>query len=146
MKVSRMKKLAVIGLSLLAILVVGVSVTAAQEPPGGDTPAVPGANFVDEDGDGICDLFGTGASGYGQGRFGQGGARQAYGSRGGAGTCGDNFVDEDGDGICDLAGTGTGSGQGGNGFRGGNGFGRGMGRGQGFGQGQGLGQGASVTE
>ncbi|NNJ12738.1 hypothetical protein EKD04_020645 [Chloroflexales bacterium ZM16-3] len=42
------------------------------------------ANFVDADGDGVCDNAGTGA--------------------------GDNYVDTDGDGVCDNMGTGTGTG------------------------------------
>ena len=53
-----------------------------------------GANFVDEDNDGVCDNFGTGAQG-GNGN-GNGGA---------------NFVDEDNDGVCDNFGTGAGAGQ-----------------------------------
>ena len=51
-----------------------------------------GQNFVDADGDGICDNYGTGA-----------------GRGNGAG-----FVDADGDGVCDNYGTGAGRG-----FRGG---------------------------
>ncbi len=44
------------------------------------------SDFVDEDGDGVCDNAGTGR-GHGQGN-------------------GSDFVDEDGDGVCDNAGTG----------------------------------------
>ncbi len=125
-KLSR-KKFAVLALSVLAIMVVGVSLAVAQGPVGagasaGSTATTPGANFVDEDGDGLCDLAGSGQ------RFGPRG-------QGGNGSCGADFVDEDGDGLCDLAATG----QVGNGFRGGqgNGFGHGMGRG---------GWGASATQ
>ena len=64
------KKFAVIALSVLAITIVGVSIAAAQGPIGADVPAGspatgPGANFVDEDGDGICDLAGIGQAGNG---------------------------------------------------------------------------------
>jgi hypothetical protein len=123
MKDSRMKKVALIGLAVLAILVIGVSIAAAQGPAGDDTPVAPGANFVDEDGDGVCDLMGTGAAGNSY-RHGAGGA---------------NFVDEDGDGVCDLMGTGAagnsyGHMAGGNGPRGGHG---GYGAGSSFGQGVG---------
>ena len=52
--------------------------------------AAQGANFVDKDGDGICDNVGTRMGrGRGNGK-GLGGAAQ-----------GANFVDKDGDGICD---------------------------------------------
>jgi hypothetical protein len=67
-----------------------------------------GANFVDADGDGICDNAGTR-----QGR-GRGSGKGLRGSDQGA-----NFVDADGDRICDNAGTRKGRGQGqGKGFRG----------------------------
>jgi hypothetical protein len=111
-KESRVKKFGVIGLSLLAILVVGVSLAAAQEPADDDVPVAPGVNFIDEDGDGVCDLLGTGAGGNGQ--------AQGYGPRG-FGAWGANFVDENGDGQCDLMGTGAA----------GNGQGQGYGRGYG---------------
>ena len=153
MKESRMKKFAVIGLSLLAILVVGVSMVAAQGPVGGDTPTSPGANFIDEDGDGICDLCGTDQAGTGGAGYGQGVGHHGNGAVGanfvdedgdgqcdlmgtgttrqgqGFGACGTDFVDEDGDGICDLAGSGQSLGQqsrASNGFRGGAGNGFGM--------------------
>jgi hypothetical protein len=54
----------------------------------GGTGTCTGTNFVDADGDGVCDNAGTGA---------------------GAGT---GFVDADGDGVCDNMGTGTGTGTG----------------------------------
>ncbi|GAB4281314.1 MAG: hypothetical protein Kow0080_34780 [Candidatus Promineifilaceae bacterium] len=58
--------------------------------------AVPfyGPNFVDEDGDGVCDVCGGVPQGgmYGNGR--------RYGAAGGQ----PNFVDEDGDGVCDICG------------------------------------------
>ena len=59
-----------------------------------------GQNFVDADGDGVCDNLGTGR--------GQGGQGQ-------------NFVDADGDGVCDRYGMGQGRRGAGNGqgFRGG---------------------------
>ncbi len=58
----------------------------------------PGNNFVDEDGDGICDTCGS-VPGMGNGSQ--------------HGAAGSNFVDENGDGICDdggnIPGTGTGN-------------------------------------
>jgi len=170
MNESRMKKFAAIGLSLLAILVVGVSMVAAQGPAGGDTPVAPGANFIDEDGDGQCDLCGSDQAGNGGAGYGQGyglhgngaaganfvdedgdgqcdlmgtgvtGQGQGFGAQSGNGACGTDFVDEDGDGICDLAGSGQSLGQHG---RGGNGF-RG-GAGNGFGMSQGA-RGANAAQ
>jgi hypothetical protein len=55
-----------------------------------EQPAVPtGQNFVDENGDGICDTCGN-VPGSGMGN--------QYGK----GAMGSNFVDEDGDGVCDT--------------------------------------------
>lgn len=105
-----------------------------------------GAGYVDENGDGVCDNYGTGAgcagfvdangdgvcdncgatSGTGCGHFvdanGDGicdnhGTGCGHGHGGG---CGGNFVDADGDGVCDNYGTGAGCGQG-------NGYGNGRG-------------------
>lgn len=59
-----------------------------------------GANFIDEDGDGVCDNYGTGV--------------------------GTGFVDEDGDGVCDNCGSALGQrsgGNGGSGYRAGEGKG-----------------------
>ena len=65
-----------------------------------EQPAVPiGQNFVDEDGDGVCDSCG-GVPGSGMG------------SQNGNGAMGSNFVDEDGDGVCDSCGGVPGSGMG----------------------------------
>jgi len=62
---------------------------APQEPTVESTdPGDWGPNFVDEDGDGVCDYWTEGRRGYGNGyRRGQG--------------QGPAFVDEDGDGVCD---------------------------------------------
>ncbi|MFN2222629.1 MAG: hypothetical protein ACK2UH_08765, partial [Candidatus Promineifilaceae bacterium] len=75
MKGSRMKKYALIGLSVLVILVISISIAAAQGPAGDGTPAAPGVNFVDQNNDGVCDLMGTGnnyGQGYGNGAGGNG--------------------------------------------------------------------------
>jgi len=74
----------------------------------------PGANFVDEDGDGVCDntdnLMGKGRvrNGKGKGKvFGnhfRQGPRDGRGKAAGRGLrdgSGPNFVDENGDGVCD---------------------------------------------
>ena len=58
--------------------------------------------FVDEDGDGVCDLRGT-DQGHEHGR--------GFVDEDGDGVC-DRFVDADGDGVCDLHGTGQGHGPG----------------------------------
>ncbi len=93
-----MKKWMILAIAMLVMLAVLVPAAFAQGPV--TTEAGPqtgyGAgqmtrsgecdNFVDEDGDGVCDLAGTG---------------QGQGS-------GDNYVDEDGDGVCDNAGTNSG--------------------------------------
>ncbi|RMD47865.1 MAG: hypothetical protein D6835_06935 [Candidatus Thermofonsia bacterium] len=83
--------------------------------------AVPiyGPNFVDEDGDGVCDVCGGVPQGdmYGNGRrFGAAGQHPNFVDEDGDGVCdicgnepyagpngaaGANFVDEDGDGVCD---------------------------------------------
>jgi hypothetical protein len=79
MNKSNLKKYAVIAISLLAIMVVGVSIAAAQGPTGRNAPAgneapagsqaqVTGPALIDEDGDGQCDLMGTGQAGSGLGR------------------------------------------------------------------------------
>jgi hypothetical protein len=83
------------------------------------------ANFIDENGDGICDLFQNGGQGMGRGagNRGQSGLRNFVDADGdgvcdnftGTGTRGAgrgsrvNFIDADGDGVCDNAGIGVGS-------------------------------------
>jgi hypothetical protein len=65
-----------------------------------EQPTVPvGQNFVDEDGDGVCDNCGS-VPGSGMG------------SQNGNGAMGSNFIDEDGDGVCDVCGNVPGSGMG----------------------------------
>lgn len=89
-----------------------------------------GANYVDADQDGVCDVYELGRS-------------QGLGTGTGAGN-GIGFVDDDGDGVCDNAGMGQGRGAGsgagqGLGAGGGMGYGAGQGHGNGgqFGQGRG---------
>ena len=76
-----------------------------------EQPAVPtGQNFIDEDGDGVCDTCGN-VPGTGMG------------NQHGTGAMGSNFVDEDGDGVCDTCGSVPGTGMGsqhGNGMMGSN--------------------------
>lgn len=82
-------------------------------------------NFVDENGDGICDLYQGGGKGFGRqtGNKGQNGLHNFVDADGdgvcdNAGNTGNrgtgrgsriNFVDNDGDGICDNAGTSIGT-------------------------------------
>lgn len=132
----------------LLVLALAVTVMAQGAGPGPGTglQAADGTclsgDFVDEDGDGVCDNAGTGMqagaanrwngdtdTGYGrQGMMsarrsmgdargmtsGQGMMGQDYADADGDGVC-DHFVDEDGDGVCDNcpSGIGTGTGAGG---------------------------------
>lgn len=76
---------------------------SAQTPPArsADSPAAVGPNFVDEDGDGICDRFQAGGQGQGQGRR-RGG--KGYGPRNGTGT---GVGPQDGSGYGARAGAGS---------------------------------------
>ena len=55
-----------------------------------------GMNYVDKNGDGICDNAGSRGAGKGQGYRGQGKNGAGRGAQRGP-----NFVDADGDGVCD---------------------------------------------
>ena len=101
--------------TVVGLLILG-SVAFAQGPRNG-TVAEPGINFVDQDGDGLCDT--CGAEGQMMGRMGNraNGAYEAgFVDLDGDGLCdncgsdqpandGINFVDEDADGVCDNYGT-----------------------------------------
>ena len=123
-----MKKNLLRGLAVLAIgaMVFGsFGVTTAY--------AAPGQNYIDADGDGVCDYctLGTG-TGLRDGSGRQAGGRGQGGNGGGQGLgMSEDFVDADGDGVCDNYGTrpqdGTGKKLGG-GNGGGNGGGMGRGR------------------
>ncbi len=82
-------------------------------------------NFVDKDGDGVCDNYTSGK--YGKGR----GAGKGKG-RGNRGQNRPNFVDEDGDGVCDNF-----ADRQQRHLRQGKGFGAGQGQGKGYGRGRG---------
>lgn len=188
-----MKKYGMIGLTLLVLLGGVVAFALAQgdtavapaapaldeaedvPPVGQDTePALPtGSNFVDDDGDGICDTCGqethlAPADGSGS-RYGADGGRglgqgtphaaNNFIDEDGDGICdtcgtasgtGSNFVDEDGDGVCDTCGAGGQQGQGNRyGQTGERGQGQGQGAGQGHGgqgNGRGLGGGNGVSQ
>jgi len=96
-----MKKWTILAMAMLVMLAVLVPAAMAQGPVATvDAPQTGYGvgqmnqsgtcdNFVDEDGDGVCDLAGSG---------------QGQGS-------GDSYVDEDGDGVCDNAGTNSGQSQ-----------------------------------
>jgi hypothetical protein len=104
--------------AVVGVMIVG-AVAFAQEPVNG-TPTDQYSNFVDADGDGVCDICGN-VPGSGQMMHGQG--QQ--------GAMGSNFVDADGDGICDNYGAmsqGQRGGQGQHGQRGGHGQHSGQGR------------------
>lgn len=103
-----MKKRSILVVLLAAALTIGNAVPAAAAPCGRGNGRC-GQNYVDADGDGICDNFvdvdGDGINdncpgyGNGQGR----GNGQGYGNGQGCGNgrCGQNYVDADGDGVCD---------------------------------------------
>lgn len=115
-------KFAVVGAVLLIALTLTVGMAAAKygpptrpvNPPAGGDCAT---NFVDADGDGICDLAGTGtansygnASNYGNGVADGTGSgmvgRSGMGSQGANRAAGGSyfqsqFIDADGDGVCD---------------------------------------------
>lgn len=84
-----MKKLTLIGTVVLLVSLMTVAFASADDITATPTDAPAGIHFVDEDGDGVCDLCG--------GLMGQNGW-QGNGQ-------GINFVDEDGDGVCDNCGT-----------------------------------------
>lgn len=104
-----MKRIIIGALTVIMIVSIGVT-SALAAGPGSEQ----GRNFVDADGDGICDFAGefcryTDAD--------QDGVCDYCGT--GQNGCGRNFVDVDGDGICDnYRGQGLGLGRG---FRGGRG-------------------------
>lgn len=154
-----MKRYMIVGIAVVAILGIAITMALASNPAMADnafggaaqassvidtgvntdtavtqdpiaTPA--GQNFVDEDGDGVCDTCGSipGMGTYshsGQGAVGSNfvdldgdgicddctplapadgtGNQYGNGSNGGNGAAGSNFVDLDGDGVCDTCGT-----------------------------------------
>lgn len=77
---------------------------ASPQKTGVNAGARSGVNFVDMNGDGICDHFQGSSRRRGLGRgSGKGLGQMKAGSRG------RNYVDENGDGVCDNAGTGINS-------------------------------------
>ena len=80
MKISKMMTMAGVGVLAIGLLVLPMNADAGRfRGAQGGTGAGGGANFVDANGDGVCDYYGTGVGG------------------GGA-----NFVDADGNGVCDY--------------------------------------------
>ena len=110
-----MKKKAVAGILIgLVVLAVGATSALAAGPGGGRHAGWSGINggngtgsgvcrYVDANGDGICDNYGTGCGGHYVDSNGDG-ICDNYGTG-----CGSNYVDANGDGICDNHGTGCGS-------------------------------------
>jgi len=125
-----MKKYFAIAATFLMAVLVTAQVSYAQ---GKTVPAQlnlltpeSGVNFVDEDGDGVCDNEPVG-DGEGFGKGNRGAEKQEFVDEDGDGVCDNepigegpgnrgavrpNFIDEDGDGICDNEGTGLGEGKG----------------------------------
>ena len=104
----------IIPAALTLAMVLAVCITGAFAAHGGfgrgsGTCLSGGQNFIDEDGDGLCDNW----AGGGSGRCGNG---QCFIDEDGDGVCdnwtgsgrcgnGQGFIDEDGDGLCDNCGT-----------------------------------------
>jgi len=90
----------------LLIAAAALTLTAAAQTFASDAPPATGpgttqshgANFVDKDGDGICDNYGTASQGRGKAQK-RNRAKECQGSG-----CGKNFVDADKDGVCDHLG------------------------------------------
>lgn len=152
-----MKKLFSILLVAAMVLSIGTAIAFAEQDAsdaGSGTVGqdVFGPRFVDEDGDGVCDLCG-GADLDGDGvcdncPYGglrpQDGTGRRAGNRAGKGTGqnGPRFVDADGDGVCDHYAAGGARPQDGTGRRAGNRAGKGAGQGAGNRAGKGAGKGA----
>jgi hypothetical protein len=97
-----MKRITTIIIFIICVLATG-SWTFAQGRNGGcgrcngNGAANSGANFVDKNGDGICDNAGLRGAGNGRGN----GCRFQAKASGNASVKGPNYVDKNGDGICD---------------------------------------------
>lgn len=73
----------------------------AKNTDAANTTVIKGPNFVDENGDGICDNQGKKGKGGGKGKHNRRGARDGSGPKNGSNNRGPNFADKNGDGICD---------------------------------------------
>lgn len=122
-----MKKAMFLSLAFTLIILVGLQSEAFAQKRNTNAnknqltnQSVSRPNWVDANGDGICDNQGTGA-----GRRNQGATRPNFVDANGDGICdnwspekcngtgqGPNFVDADGDGVCDHKGTAPGTGNG----------------------------------
>ncbi|HSK08564.1 MAG TPA: hypothetical protein VK911_03245 [Vicinamibacterales bacterium] len=105
-----MKQTLILSLGALFVLASLATVAEAQTPPPGNptTPAV-GVNFIDANGDGICDNFQNGnrmGPGQGQGK----GMRKGKGYGPGDGTGTSGIGPRDGTGFGKTAGAGAGTG------------------------------------
>jgi hypothetical protein len=93
-----------LGLAVLMVLMLA-SFASAQTPEATDTTAsptvvgCPNGNFIDEDGDGVCDNRNADGTGQQYGRGAGNGMMEQERS----------YVDADGDGVCDHAADGTGA-------------------------------------
>jgi hypothetical protein len=91
-----MKRVLVITMGLVLVF---AAISSAQPAPQNPTPTTVGPNFVDNNGDGICDLY--------QQRGGQRAGRGGYGPRDGSGSQGVGPRDGTGYGPGPSAGGGT---------------------------------------
>ncbi|MCD4845728.1 MAG: hypothetical protein K8R25_14700 [Methanosarcinales archaeon] len=86
-----MKKSVIIGVLIVGLIAISIGLAAAQH---GQGKGYASENFVDGDGDGICDNFGSCPN------FVDANNDGVCDNRG----CSINFIDEDGDSICDNIG------------------------------------------
>ncbi|MBK8047074.1 MAG: hypothetical protein IPK16_08100 [Anaerolineales bacterium] len=83
--------------ALAMVMVMGTAAFAADAPVAQPSVAGQCVNFVDADGDGVCDNAGQ--------QLGQGSGQPAVQGTGLGLNTNDAFVDADGDGVCDNLGT-----------------------------------------
>ncbi len=79
----------------------GTDKEIAKNDDAAKSAAINGPNFVDKDGDGICDNYYGKGKGGGRGKRFRTGARDGSGPKNGSNQRGPNFVDKNGDGFCD---------------------------------------------
>ncbi len=100
-----MKKLTLIGTVVLLVSLMTVAFASADNTTPTPANSSAGVNFVDEDGDGLCDLCGGMMGRYARQNNGLGINFVDEDGDGVCDNCGSLFVDEDGDGVCDNCGT-----------------------------------------
>jgi hypothetical protein len=104
-----MKKTWILAFAVLLVGSVTASAQTARKPAATTQAGTSvGPNFVDANGDGICDYYQSGTR---RGRMSAAGAGNGPGNGTGNRGVGPNFVDANGDGICDHFQSGAGQGR-----------------------------------